>query len=100
MKTIPIKSILLGETNLQQLEEFEFIRNNPVASTVGAAALGEAVAHDYHKNGYNSIGKYIGDKIDNTKNFISAGIDKSKEIIHNKTTPEQHENLHHMDNTI
>lgn len=84
---VPIKAILTGRANIRQLEEFEFIRNNPMVSTIGAAALGGATVHDYHKNGYQSVGKYIGDKIDTVKNAVSDGADKTRETINNATKP-------------
>lgn len=90
----PIKALLTGKANINQIEEFEFIRNNPIASTLGAAALGGAVVHDYHTNGYNSAGKYIGDKIDTVKNAIGSGVEASKKAL-NKATESQPE--HHID---
>lgn len=104
MKTIvPIKKIL---TNRISIEEFEFIRNNPIVSTIGAAALGGAAVHDYHSNGYKSLGKYFGDKVDTAKNAIGNGLDKTKEMIHgatgpNKTQdPNHHDNSFHQDNVV
>lgn len=99
---IPIKNILTGRANIQQIEEFEFIRNNPVISTLGAAALGGAAVHDFHKNGYNSIGKYIGDKIDSVKTGISTGFDKVKETVNHATESTKSESPlsqpeHHID---
>lgn len=82
---VPIKAILTGNTSVQQIEEFEFIRNNPLISTLGAAALGGAAVHDYNTNGYHSVGNYIGDKIDSAKKLFSNGIDSTKESIHNVT---------------
>ena len=78
---IPIKKIITGE-----IQEFEFIRNNPIASTLGAAALGGAVVHDYHANNYNSVGNYIGDKIDTVKKAVGTGIDATKKAINNATS--------------
>lgn len=88
MKTIPIKSILLGETTIQQLEEFEFIRNNPVLATLGAATLGGAIVNDYHNHDYHSAGKYIGDKMDSLKSAIGGGIEKTRSSIHDITKPD------------
>ena len=96
--TIPIKKIL---TNQIQIEEFEFIRNNPMVSTLGAAALGGAIVHDYHKNGYNSVGKYIGDKIDTTKEAIGSGVDSVKKGLNNLTKDNGHkDNSFQQDNVM
>ena len=78
---IPIKKILTGE-----IQEFEFIRNNPIASTLGAAALGGAVVHDYHANNYHSVGNYIGDKVDTIKNAVGTGVDAAKKAINTATS--------------
>lgn len=74
--TIPIKQIIL--------QEFEFIRNNPVASTIGGAALGGALVHDYHKSGAPGIANHIGNKMDTAKNWIHSvtGKEKSSEPGH------------------
>ena len=61
-RTIPIKQIVL--------QEFEFVRNNPVASTIGATALGGVLVHDYHKSGSPGIGNHIGNKLDSAKSWI------------------------------
>ena len=83
---VPIKAILTGNASIQQIEEFEFVRNNPITSVVGAGALGMAAAHDYHTNGYHSVGKYIGDKIDTVKNAIGTGIDATRKGINSATS--------------
>ena len=83
---VPIKAILTGNANIHQIEEFEFIRNNPIASVAGAGALGMAAAHDYHTNGYHSVGKYIGDKIDTVKNAVGSGIDATRKGINSATS--------------
>lgn len=83
---VPIKAILTGNASIQQIEEFEFVRNNPIASVAGAGALGVAAAHDYHTNGYHSVGKYIGDKIDTVKNAVGSGIDATRKGINSATS--------------
>lgn len=87
LQSIPIKDILLGNLNVQQLEEFEFIRNNPILSTLGAAAIGGTIANDYHNHDYHSVGKYIGDKMDTVRNTLTSGIDKTKSVVHDATKP-------------
>ena len=80
---IPIKKIITGE-----IQEFEFIRNNPIASTVGAGVIGGAIAHDYHANGHKSVGEYVGSKMDAAKNLVGSGLNKAKEATHDLTKPE------------
>lgn len=94
---LPIKAILTGNASIQQIEEFEFIRNNPIASTLGAAALGGAVVHDYHDHDYHSVGKYIGDKIDTVKNVVGSGIDAARKGINSATSEDSPvEHLSHI----
>lgn len=88
---IPIKKILTEEI---AIEEFQFIRNNPIASTIGGIGLGGLVAHDYHSNGYNSIGKYIGDKVDTVKNTTASALEATKNAIHGATSPSTSTNNH------
>ena len=77
VKTIPIKKILL---------EFDFVRNNPAASTLGAAAIGGAVMHDFHKGNHKGVGGYLDSKIDQAKGFGSnikkAFSDDPKHVDH------------------
>ena len=88
---IPIKKILTEEI---AIEEFQFIRNNLIASTIGGIGLGGLVTHDYHSNGYNSIGKYIGDKVDTVKNTTASALDAAKNAIHGATSPSTSTNNH------
>lgn len=94
---IPIKKILIGE-----IQEFDFIRNNPITSTLGAAALGGAVVHDYHTNNHTSVGSYLGSKMDSAKNVIGSGFDKAKEMTHDlskPSSPSSHSDSNHIGHT-
>jgi hypothetical protein len=91
---IPIKQIL---TTPGTIEEFEFIRRNPIASTIGGALAGGAIAHDYHKNGYHSVGNYIGDKIDTAKSIGSSITNASKDALHKATGPGTTKDPGHLD---
>ena len=93
---IPIKQILTGN---QPLEEFEFIRRNPIASTIGGAIAGGAIANDYHKNGYNSVGNYIGDKVDAAKSFGSSIAGHAKDMLHKATGPGTIKDSGHLDHS-
>lgn len=94
MIKIPIKRIL---TTPVTIEEFEFIRNNPIASTIGSALAGGAIVHDYHKNGYHSVGNYIGDKIDSAKSVGSSIMNASKDALHKATGPGTTKDPNHLD---
>lgn len=91
-QTIPIKQIIL--------QEFEFVRNNPVASTIGATALGGALVHDYHKSGAPGIGAHIGNKIDSAKSWIHDVTGNSKLLPKRAAEPNHIDNSTHHDSVL
>ena len=85
-QTIPIKQIIL--------QEFDFVRNNPVASTLGAAALGGAIVHDYHKSGSTGIGNHIENKLSSAKSWVHDVTGKGKTPEPNHVDPSvQHDSI-------
>lgn len=91
-RTIPIKQIVL--------QEFEFVRNNPVASTIGATALGGALVHDYHKSGAPGIGAHIGNKLDSAKSWVHDVTGKSNLLPKRATEPNHVDTSVHHDSVL
>lgn len=90
--SIPIKQIIL--------QEFEFVRNNPITSTVGATALGGALVHDYHKSGTPGIGVHIGNKLDSAKSWIHDATGKSNLLPKRAAEPNHVDTSVHHDSVL